>query len=1036
MSIATHCKPRKSIFDKDRRDVVLDLSDLINDDIDAEKFFEENFVTKGMRLLIEKVFDKFANKNDSASVFSLTQSMGGGKTHNMIALGLLAKYPEIRKKVLKDFSFSEYDEVIKAVGFNGRESDAPYGIWGSIAEQLGKKDMFSEYYSPLKAPGESAWSNLLAGAPVIIFLDELPPYLDNASSITVGSSDLARVSKTALANLLIAANRLPNVCIILSDLTANYQSGRNIIESVLNDLKDEVKRSAYPIEPVAQNSTEVYDILKIRLFEKLPDDEVIEKIAHEYSNAVRKAKEMDVTSASPESFAAQIMESYPFHFSIRDLYGRFRENSGFQQTRGLIRLMRTIVSDLYESKKAEKIDLIHPYDFNLNNDEIFTEVKSINPALEEAMVHDIANNGNAVAEELDKTYGGTDAQDVAKLIYLSSLSDITNATQGLRIDEITSYLCAPGRDISRVRSEIIENLPTRSWYLHISQDERYLFKNVKNLAAQVHDLKRGYTKEIALKELKTFLDSLFRPQLKDCYQKIHVLPSLDEVEIEIDKVSLIIAEPAEDKYEDLNLSKDHVEFYKDQTYKNRIFFLTGNKNTMETVYDNIRMLKAIDSIIGGMETERVSQKDPQWVNAQNTKDKVVLSLRSSLQETFTQVIYPTKKGLRSTDINLTFTDNHFNGEELIKKTLIRVHKMEDDIDLETFTRKAEQRLFGNAKQTSWHEIKRRAATNTEWQFHKPGLLDEIRKYAVETGKWIDDGGLIEKGPFPPPSTYVRIKEVERDDETGEVKLQIFPINGDKVYVEYGGSEPTTASHQLSDFKAGYYTLKKDAMHIKVMCVDSSGEHKTGDIEEWHNKVTLKHSQIYLGSDGSRKIDLKAIPRGDIYYTTDGSDPKVHGAKYDGHITIPDNCNILLAIAKYENIYSNLLQISVPKDIDKFEVDPSKPLQWKVPYHNLTARKFYDFLERMKKYNAKAYSVSLDVDANDNKQQILYTASEDYPISGDDLDKIREMLQKPLSESGGSQLRLNVEILAFEKGQDLLDWFSEIKEKPKQEEIIQ
>jgi len=41
---------------------------------------------------------------------------------------------------------------------------------------------------------------------------------------------------------------------------------------------------------------------------------------------------MDITSASPEKFAAQLVESYPFHFAIRDLYARFRENPGFQQT--------------------------------------------------------------------------------------------------------------------------------------------------------------------------------------------------------------------------------------------------------------------------------------------------------------------------------------------------------------------------------------------------------------------------------------------------------------------------------------------------------------------------------------------------------------------------------------------------------------------------------------------------------------------------------------------------------------------------------
>ena len=45
----------------------------------------------------------------------------------------------------------------RVIGFNGRNSDAPGGIWGSIAEQLGKAEQFTSYVNPmLKAPGSEA----------------------------------------------------------------------------------------------------------------------------------------------------------------------------------------------------------------------------------------------------------------------------------------------------------------------------------------------------------------------------------------------------------------------------------------------------------------------------------------------------------------------------------------------------------------------------------------------------------------------------------------------------------------------------------------------------------------------------------------------------------------------------------------------------------------------------------------------------------------------------------------------------------------
>ena len=39
------CKPRQSVFDRNRRDVVLDLTDLLEDRIDPGEFFEENYFT-------------------------------------------------------------------------------------------------------------------------------------------------------------------------------------------------------------------------------------------------------------------------------------------------------------------------------------------------------------------------------------------------------------------------------------------------------------------------------------------------------------------------------------------------------------------------------------------------------------------------------------------------------------------------------------------------------------------------------------------------------------------------------------------------------------------------------------------------------------------------------------------------------------------------------------------------------------------------------------------------------------------------------
>lgn len=143
------CTPRDSVFDPQRRDTVLDLADLIGDRIEPGDFFEENFVTEGMRTLLEHAFRRMEGKS-AQGVFKLRQAMGGGKTHSLLVLGLLARHPEFRQKVMGGFYSPDPGlPSVKVIGFSGRESDAPLGLWGSLAEQLGKKDLFKDCYSPL-----------------------------------------------------------------------------------------------------------------------------------------------------------------------------------------------------------------------------------------------------------------------------------------------------------------------------------------------------------------------------------------------------------------------------------------------------------------------------------------------------------------------------------------------------------------------------------------------------------------------------------------------------------------------------------------------------------------------------------------------------------------------------------------------------------------------------------------------------------------------------------------------------------------------
>jgi hypothetical protein len=1019
-SLKQSCTPRPSVFDASKRDIVLDVSDLIQDRIKAHEFFEENYLTDGMTTLLRESFRRFERKS-AQGVFRLTQAMGGGKTHNLLVLGLLAKHPEYRAKVMRHIYEAKDLGPVRVVAFSGRESDAPYGVWGAIAEQLGKKEVFKDYYAPLSAPGQTAWINLLKGDPLLILLDELPPYLQNARSIAVGHSDLSEVTTTALANLLVAVGKdeLANVCIVLSDLRAMYEQGSQLILKALQNLEQEIGRSALSLEPVGMNTDELYHILRKRIFVSLPSRDDVKEVAAGYARAVKEAKQMDITNASPEQFASQVMESYPFHPAIRDLYARFRENPGFQQTRGLIRLMRIIVSRLFEpGGRADKTYLISPHDFDLNDRETLAEITLVNPTVENAIGHDIASGGKAVAEIMDANLGSTDSEDICKLLLVASLANIPNAVLGLSISEVASYLCSPGRDLTKVK-EILGILATKAWYLHSNKEGKLFFKNVQNLVAKLKTTAESYNRESSLKELKTRLADMFAPALKDCYQEVVAFPAVDEISIKPEKVLLIVSEPVSDG----PLHKDLIDFYNNLEYKNRVLFLTGQRGTLDILLETAAELKAISAIIAEMTTEGTPPNDPQFIAAVDLQDKITHRLLSASRETFTTLVYPHMDGLKTADFLMNFTDNSYKGEQQIKEALKGKQKFTEDITSDSFRKKCEERLF-TQKVMAWTEVKKRAATNIKWQWHKPDALDGLKFQLVFQDKWREQGGYVEKPPFPQPRTEVRVKEVSRNDDTGVAVLRLIPVNGDTLHYEIGGPA-TPASLKVTDANK----FETDELEVFFLCVDSRGEHETGENFPWKNRITLKWRSFQNGPQ--KMVELRSAPKVPIRYTTDGSDPKTAGGVYDTPFLVPKGTVCVLAYAEKNGVASDVCRWDIDwKATSEVVVDKEKPAIWRRTHHPSATKESYEFLERTKKHEATLCVPHITVAG---KNWIELQVDDKVYLTPDQIEKTLEHLRGLLTDG---QVDIEARALRFDSGQKLLDWVAEAKTEIKPGEVEQ
>jgi len=438
----------------------------------------------------------------------------------------------------------------------------------------------------------------------------------------------------------------------------------------------------------------------------------------------------------------------------------------------------------------------------------------------------------------------------------------------------------------------------------------------------------------------------------------------------------------------------------------------------------------VQQILKELKDDKIPDNDPQMVQAKDLADRIQMQFHSAARETFSQLWYPIRQGgadlLINADIQMKFEANKYNGEQQVLALLRDKKKFEEDISSDTFRAKCEARLF-TVQSLPWNEIKRRAAINVQWQWHHPDALDELKSACLHKDSWREEGGFVDKGPFPQPETDVLVKEVHRDAETGEVTLQITPVHGDTVYYDVG-ADASTASARLE----GNTLVIKD-MHVSFLAVDSKGQHDPGAAKPWANKITLKH-RIYQSGD-DKCMELRAIPDATIYYTTNGSNPKVAGARYNGDFVIPYGAPMALAYAVQDGIESPVEQIAVSWDKSKaVQIDEARSAMWKHNHGYNSTKQSYEFLARLKKYGAQATGVNISIlGEGGDKGWVELSTAEEKRLTPEQVEECLEVLRKV---QGSGQVQLAAQALHFAAGLDLLAWVEDAKITLKPDEVKQ
>jgi hypothetical protein len=403
-----------------------------------------------------------------------------------------------------------------------------------------------------------------------------------------------------------------------------------------------------------------------------------------------------------------------------------------------------------------------------------------------------------------------------------------------------------------------------------------------------------------------------------------VLPAIDEIDLDQNKISLVIFEP----HAGSELHPELKKFHDNISLKNRVMFLSGQRNMMEKLYGNSKKLKAIQQIVDNMSNEGVPASDQQYKEAEVQLDKAIQALFSTIRETFVALYYPTKNGIELAEFKLEFKENKFNGEEQIITCLSDSSKYEafskDDQFLDNLRKKCEARLF-TIKELPFSQIKERAATTVAWQWYHPDQLESLRLDCIKKDKWREVNGYMVKGPFEKDPTSVVVEQTSYDEKTYEFTLKIRGIGG-KVFYDIGG-DPTSASKEVMD-----QVLVTSEPAIRFICIDPTGERRTGDIVEFTGSVPIKYGQ--RTTPNGDVMTLVTNPKYVVKYTTDGSEPKENGGIYNDEFVLPQDSRYVRVAIYYKDRLLEEKSIYVthnPGAEPAIVINKSMPLAYR--YHN-------------------------------------------------------------------------------------------------------
>ena len=471
-------------------------------------FFQKTYFTSGLKSIAKRVVQGLNGGQESENrVISLQTGFGGGKTHTLISLFHLAK---LGKKAMLSESTKEllvvtgeplFDSANIAV-FTNTTNDAAQGrqvegitirtLWGELAYQLGGKAAYEiiRINDEKQIAPKGLFKKVLEQCkPSLILIDELADYCISASAVKVEASNLKDQTISFMQELTEAVSGTDN-CVLIVTLPASAQelASSSVSQQILSSLEQRFIRIGANMKPVEDD--EIFEVVRRRLFEELGTEQEIEKVISSYSLLYQSLLSEVPSYALTSAYREKLKKSYPFHPELIDMFRlRWASNPFFQRTRGILRILAAIVSDLWkrQSSLIGSQYLIHTSDVVLFNVEALTsQITILNGSSWDSVISADVSGSSSNAFRTDNNVPSLGkynlTQGIAATVLIGTFGS-KGQNKGVGIDEIKLCMVKPDSFNHNDINGALDRMEGSAHYLYHSSSgiKRFWFDTTPNV---------------------------------------------------------------------------------------------------------------------------------------------------------------------------------------------------------------------------------------------------------------------------------------------------------------------------------------------------------------------------------------------------------------------------------------------------------------------------------------------------------------------------------------------------------------------------